>query len=406
METTVSEDANTHGSRRRALADVTSCFSAPSPARGVKRRASNNLPESRQEERNGVVKRSPWMIAPANHVDNVVSPSLVRYRAAETKPQTDGHEASSSSPFSAPTPTDQTRNQAEKSDSPNTVPAHLPPDTNPNDTLELWRAVMTLKRQLTMYPSTSKKTPAWMTGMPGQFPPPKIVSGRRLVPVSSIFGRSSGVAAAGSAMPAEHHVRNDHVDAFVNAATQARSPYMSLAELADLAQRYLIRYTTTAPAEGQLSAKRILDAQPDSQDEDASRWRIPRKRSITSRQQSGHDASQAEKDEHPQTCVATPAHASFWLLLQNLDPELSYELLASTGAFHRSAIAPYFSACYCTKDNCSHQNRETCDAVRVISDVGNTSLYNRYLLREEQAFLQKKFSIDTEGLAHFTVVVG
>lgn len=401
-------------SHRPASKDVTNSFAALAQKRCVKAPESNPSPELEHKgvgEGISVLKQSPWMPAPANDVECDLFLSMGRHKTAKIGQQPEEDKSSSSFAFSTSSLTEQIRNQTKRPASPNTDPTQLPPDSDPKDTHELWRAVLALNRQLTMIPSfdgAPEETSVPMTTRPGWFPPLEIDSCTRILPVSTIFGASSGVAAAGSPMLAEHHVRNDHVDCFAKAAIRARSPgYASLAELTDVAQRYLIRYTTSAPTEGILCARRILGAQPDAQDEAASMWRVPRVRSNNWQQQTGHDASQAAKDDHRKTwCVATTTPASFWLFLGNLRSDLRWELIGSTGGFYKSAIAPYFSAHYCTKDNCSHRSREACDALSIISGVGNTSLYNRYLLREEVAFAQETLPIDMEGLAHYTVVIG
>lgn len=283
----------------------------------------------------------------------------------------------------------------------------LEPDTDPNQTSELWDAVYLCNEP--MLPTITSTSHHSVPSGPYSIPLPVIKSRSRPASLRDTLGvdvSDSDLLKARADDTAPHRISTSEVDTFVAAIQRAsRLPGLdTILELADTAQQTLFRapavpYASSpngkAPSAvptsyNTPSAVRILGANPGIQDEAASLW---------------HHSPRVEAHHHHRT---SGAHVSFWLLIANahLGPFMTQVIRDATGTLHGNATAPYLSVKYCIRRHCSHRAADGCNAVVKLSEVGEANLYNRYLLREELAYVEGRSDIDIDDVVHFAIMLG
>ncbi|EOO00320.1 hypothetical protein UCRPA7_4254 [Phaeoacremonium minimum UCRPA7] len=221
---------------------------------------------------------------------------------------------------------------------------------------------------------------------------------------------------------APHHISISGISAFLVAIKRPLSlpGFDTLYELNDAVQSTLFRApvaslissaddksssTTTVVYDKIPAAIRILGANPGIQDESTSLWRHSSRAGSQNRRRSGDIGVEGAKTTTP---PAPGAHISFWLLIANtnLHPSMTDIISKTTGTFYQSATTPYLSVNYCIREHCSHHTTDECSGVAGLARAGEAGLYNRYLLREEVAYVQEQFEIETADVVHFAVVLG
>ena len=296
----------------------------------------------------------------------------------------------------------------------------LEPDTDPDEIRQLWETVN--RRLRAIMPSTSYNSAK------GAKPTPRLVIHwfPRYTSLRDIFG--DDVCDSDLPKPLAddttlHHVSISEVNTFIVAVRRSLPCFDTILELADVVQHTLFRNTAAPhilPSDDETAstvltynntpvAIRLLGADPNIQDESQSLWRHP---SRAGSQQFHHDSGDINdigvKSAETLPLPAASAHVSFWLLIANanLHPSITEVISNATGTFHKRVTTPYLSVNYCVCEHCSHRTADVCDSVALISRAGEASLYNRYLLREEMAYVNGQFSIDTGDVVHYAVVLG
>jgi len=180
---------------------------------------------------------------------------------------------------------------------------------------------------------------------------------------------------------------------------------MSFLALADAAMCFLLR-RTALPADKNITAIppaiRIIEAQPDSQDEE-SLWHAPALSFAAHKINNNNNKDNSLSGDRNEEGVP---QISFWLLLKHLPTPLRRRILCTTGTLHSSAAAPYLSAQICSNQRCGHVKPEACEAFRTLASVGTTNLFNRFLLREKASYVQGRMHMDTSNVAHYAIVIG
>lgn len=208
--------------------------------------------------------------------------------------------------------------------------------------------------------------------------------------------------------PWSHLVLPADIEGFMTTISQTTETTgcTSLLELANSAMSFLLR-RTAMPAAGNITstppAIRILEAQPDSQDEKESLWHVPGLAT------SAHEPNNVKNKDNPppgDRDGRAVAPISFWLFLKHLPTPLRRRLLCTTGTLCGTAAAPYLSAQLCGEADCGHVNAGTCKGLQALVSIGNTSLFNRFLLREKATFAQDMIQVNTSHVAHYAIVVG
>ncbi|EOO01858.1 hypothetical protein UCRPA7_2675 [Phaeoacremonium minimum UCRPA7] len=280
------------------------------------------------------------------------------------------------------------------------------PESDPTEISQLWASVSHFVRNQRRNTMVVRSSYASTTE---DERPRLVINPHSRAPVpTTITIHTSLDATAGATPPPfqHHHIHDRDVVGFATAASRAHLPGLAtLPELTDSAQYHLFR-NAPEPADqkpdaegGLLAAQRILHAKPNDQDEVDSLWHRAPAYFLCH-----NDGSKTLTDT---TAEAAAAHISFWLLVANssLSASAEFDIVNRTGTYYQRSVAPYLSVQYCDRARCFHRDPKRCNALHALSDIANTSLYNRYLLREEAAYRDAAFRIETGDIAHYAAVM-